>query len=332
MAEFRGRVRQACARLTRANDVGKQQIHGSPVLYQSKCFPPVFCREHPISKVFDNRRYRYAHDLVVSTSNIVSLPVTARCVTRVVSDHSLAANIDEIVCNHAEPDPALHAFVTFVPAAIEAMSALADADASLASDSPSLTVAEPTLLLLAFALSAFGGPIGDADPLHTPCFRNFLILVGMEAASVATRCGVRPNVAWWRPEPTDRCRWGAGRRLVIDHNLVFSLLKLNHFAELVGLGRLALSNNFCRRLEQAEDFPFGARIAVEDASTGQFVAASEWQAGLVARRVECLRPINLLLHRFAWQLIRIVSRTSNVATTGCRLNFEYLEIEHCGNY
>ena len=55
-----------------------------------------------------------------------------------------AANIDEIVCNHAEPDPALHAFVTFVPAAIEAMSALADADASLASGSPSLTVADPS--------------------------------------------------------------------------------------------------------------------------------------------------------------------------------------------
>jgi hypothetical protein len=61
----------------------------------------------------------------------------------------------------------------------EAMSALADADASLASGSPFLTVAEPTLLLLAFALSAFGGAIGDADALHALCFRNFLIFVDM---------------------------------------------------------------------------------------------------------------------------------------------------------
>ena len=76
---------------------------------------------------------------------------------------------------------------------IEAMSALGDADASLAFGSPFLTVAEPALLLLAFALSAFSGAIGDEDALDAFCFRSFLIFVGMKAASAASRCGVRPR-------------------------------------------------------------------------------------------------------------------------------------------
>ena len=70
---------------------------------------------------------------------------------------------------------------------------LGDADASLAYGSPFLTVAEPALLLLAFALSAFGGAIGDEDALDAFCFRGFLIFVGMKAASAASRCGVRPR-------------------------------------------------------------------------------------------------------------------------------------------
>jgi hypothetical protein len=106
-----------------------------------------------------------------------------------------AANIDEIVCNHAEPNPALHPIVTFVPAAIEAMSTLGHADAPLASGSPFLTVAEPALFLLAFALSAFGGAIGDADTLDAFCFRNFLIFVDMWLSTYQQICGVPRYVA-----------------------------------------------------------------------------------------------------------------------------------------
>jgi hypothetical protein len=47
--------------------------------------------------------------------------------------------------------------------------------------------------------------------------------------------------------------------------LVFGFLQLHHFAEFVGLARLALANDFSRRLEQAEDLAFGARIMAEDA-------------------------------------------------------------------
>ena len=39
------------------------------------------------------------------------------------------------------------------------------ADATLAAGPPFLAIAEPTLLLLAFALGALGGAVGDADAL-----------------------------------------------------------------------------------------------------------------------------------------------------------------------
>jgi hypothetical protein len=106
-----------------------------------------------------------------------------------------ATNIDEIVGDHAKPNPTLHPVVTFVPAAIEAMSTLGHADAPLASGSPFLTVAEPALFLLAFALSAFGGAIGDADTLDALCFRNFLIFVDMCSTTYQQICGVPRYVA-----------------------------------------------------------------------------------------------------------------------------------------
>src|SRR5438132_1313452 len=67
-----------------------------------------------------------------------------------------ATNIDEVVGNHPKPDPALHADLAPISAAAETMAPLGDADAALASGAPFLAIAEPTLLLLAFAFGAFG--------------------------------------------------------------------------------------------------------------------------------------------------------------------------------
>jgi hypothetical protein len=58
------------------------------------------------------------------------------------------ANVDEVVGDHAEPDPALHSGIALVSAAIEAVPPLGDADASLASGPPLLAIAEPALPLL----------------------------------------------------------------------------------------------------------------------------------------------------------------------------------------
>ena len=51
-----------------------------------------------------------------------------------------AADVDEVVGDDAEPDPAFHSVVALVAAANEAVPALGDADASLASGLPFLTL------------------------------------------------------------------------------------------------------------------------------------------------------------------------------------------------
>src|ERR1700730_14667179 len=67
-----------------------------------------------------------------------------------------AADVDEIISDHAEADPALHSGIASVAAAIQTVSPLDHADAPLASGAPFLAVAEPAFLLLAFALGALG--------------------------------------------------------------------------------------------------------------------------------------------------------------------------------
>jgi hypothetical protein len=82
------------------------------------------------------------------------------------------ANIDEVVGDDAKPDPALHSGIALIAAAAEPMSPFDHADASLASGPPFLAVAEPALLLFAFALGAFGGAIGNADALDVLCLHS----------------------------------------------------------------------------------------------------------------------------------------------------------------
>ena len=68
-----------------------------------------------------------------------------------------AADVDEIVGNDPEADPAPHSIVAAISAPLETMSALAHADASLTPGAPSLSVAEPSLLLLSLARGALAG-------------------------------------------------------------------------------------------------------------------------------------------------------------------------------
>src|SRR6516165_2942898 len=91
-----------------------------------------------------------------------------------------AADVDEVVSDDPQSDPALHAVVATITATLEPMPTLADADASLASGTPSLSVAEPTLLLLARAAGILGAMVGNADALHTFGFCRCLVLTGME--------------------------------------------------------------------------------------------------------------------------------------------------------
>src|SRR5262249_30259477 len=73
-----------------------------------------------------------------------------------------------------------HSVEAFVAAAIETVSPLDHADAPLASGPPFLPIAEPALLLLAFALGAFAGAIGNAHALDAHRLRRRVVFGGIE--------------------------------------------------------------------------------------------------------------------------------------------------------
>src|SRR5258705_10420074 len=80
-----------------------------------------------------------------------------------------SADVNEVVADHSESNPALHSTITFVTATVQSMPPFHHADASFATGSPFLAVSEPALFLLPFTLSAFGVAIGNAYPLDA-CF------------------------------------------------------------------------------------------------------------------------------------------------------------------
>src|ERR1700716_114731 len=95
-----------------------------------------------------------------------------------------ATDVDDVVCDDAGPAPTLHSCIAFAAAAIEPVSPLDQADAYLASGPPFLSVAEPALPLLSFALGALGRAVGNAEALDALGLRRCLVLGGVE-------CGVR---------------------------------------------------------------------------------------------------------------------------------------------
>src|SRR6478752_5805979 len=162
--------------------------------------------------------------------------------------------------DHAEADPALHSGIAPVAAAIETVSPLDHADAPLAAGAPFLAVAEPTLLLFAFALRALGGAVGDADALDALGFRGRLVLGRVEAGirrhqvrRAAQRCLMRFD----RGEQQVRVAGPPIVDFVGDDDLVLRLLQFDDFAEFGGLAGLAFPNNFSGRLEQADILVLG---------------------------------------------------------------------------
>src|ERR1051326_5063241 len=100
----------------------------------------------------------------------------------------------------------MHAGVAAVLAAVEAVAALDHADAAFRSGTPSLSVAEPALLLFPLARGASGGSIGHAEPLDAHCLRGGLVLGRVEGGIAL--------VTFWRRSPlTARKRMRARRRV-----------------------------------------------------------------------------------------------------------------------
>ena len=89
--------------------------------------------------------------------------------------------VDQIVGDDAQANPALHAREPFVATAVQAMAALKQTDATFTAGAPLLSVAKPAFLLEAFTLRALGGPIGDGDALDSPGAGG--VLVGLREKS-----------------------------------------------------------------------------------------------------------------------------------------------------
>src|SRR5437867_12276393 len=91
-----------------------------------------------------------------------------------------AADIDEVVADDAESDPAFHAVLSFVTTAIESMASLYEADPALASGSPFLAITEPALFLQLLALVALGRAVRNRQALHSQGVRCGFVLGGKE--------------------------------------------------------------------------------------------------------------------------------------------------------
>jgi hypothetical protein len=85
-----------------------------------------------------------------------------------------AADVDETICDDPEADPAFHAIVATIAATLQTM-LTPDADAALTSGTPSLSVADPSFLLLALSAGALAAVVRDADSLDTFGFCRGLI-------------------------------------------------------------------------------------------------------------------------------------------------------------
>src|SRR6266852_2317922 len=96
------------------------------------------------------------------------------------------ADIDEVIGNDSETDPAMHARVTFIEAAAESVTSLEHADAPFAADAPFLSFAEPALLLTLSTLRTSGAQIGNGDLGDSQLLCSRFVGSG-EKAGVASR-------------------------------------------------------------------------------------------------------------------------------------------------
>src|SRR2546426_7625751 len=104
------------------------------------------------------------------------------------------ADLDQVISDHAESNPAFHAVESSVAATTQSMAALEHADAPLASGPPSLAGAEPTLLLPSPALLAARAPVGNRHSLHAHRLNRFLVPLRIKprVGSRQVRCAPEP--------------------------------------------------------------------------------------------------------------------------------------------
>src|SRR6266487_634322 len=177
-------------------------------------------------------------------------------------------DVDEIICDDAEPDPTFHAGVSFVATPRQSVSPLHHADPAFTSGPPALPVFEPAFLLFPLARGTLGGSIGNTDSFDALRVRGVFIGARVE-------CGVRGHETRRLSKDLRMRRDGRqeqiaiARPLVVDlvvrDDLLLRLLELQQLAELIGFARLPFADKFGARFEETEEFPVRVRIAPQDA-------------------------------------------------------------------
>jgi hypothetical protein len=84
-----------------------------------------------------------------------------------------ATDLDDIVRDHPKANPSLHAFKTSVPAAIQSVASLQDANAAFASGPPALPSPELTRFLKFSPLAVFAAPTRHRNPRYSTAWMVF---------------------------------------------------------------------------------------------------------------------------------------------------------------
>src|SRR6266436_4614706 len=166
------------------------------------------------------------------------------------------SDIDEVIGNDSETDPAMHACITFIEAATESAAPLEHADAPFATDAPFLSSAEPALLLALSPLRTLGTQIGNRDLCDSQLLRSRFVGSGEKAGVAghhARNYAELLLMLFNRRDQQGRVRRPFVIHLVGDDDLVFRLQNFNHLAELGGLARFSFADNFGGVFKQTDD-------------------------------------------------------------------------------
>src|SRR3982751_6057405 len=176
------------------------------------------------------------------------------------------AHVDEIVGDHTESHPSLHAVLTTIEAPVQTMPPLKNADPAFTSRAPSLAFFKGSFFLMRPPLLAAGVPVRDRNIFYAH-FRKAL-LVGLR---VEARIGCYD--AWYRAclvlvflDRLHQERRVSGPLLIdfeMRDDLALGFLHLHQFAELSRFARFSLADDLGLWFEHAHQLLFELRVPAE---------------------------------------------------------------------
>src|SRR5215469_644214 len=135
--------------------------------------------------------------------------------------------MDEVVGDHAQPDPTTNPVRPFVEGTPQTMPALEDTDSALTAGAPFLKFFEPTLLLPQLSGGTFGVMTGNRYPLHSHVV-SLGFVGGGEESRICRHFPRCPPELFDMPLQTAFEQGAVGRsvfaHLIVRNNLIFRLL------------------------------------------------------------------------------------------------------------